>query len=77
MNIKPLLKKKGISQRELARRLDVDASYVNRMMTPYTSPRFSTAIRIADVLEISLDELRAEIETKESKDEEDTSSTSS
>lgn len=73
MNIKPLLKRKGISQKELAKRMGKDPGYVNRMLKPDTFPRYNTVVAMSEAAGISLDEIKEEIkaELKKEKENED------
>ena len=50
-------KEKGISQRELAEKIHVDSSTLSYYESGRLKLTFEIAIEIADILEISLDEL--------------------
>jgi UTP--glucose-1-phosphate uridylyltransferase len=47
----------GLTQRELARRVNLDASYINRMETGDRQPSRETALKLADALNIDDDAL--------------------
>ena len=56
-NIRTVRKQKGWSQRELAERIESDASYINRMETGKLNPSIAALERVADALECSIDRL--------------------
>lgn len=56
-NIKHLREKQGISQAELSRRLGFSRSYMNRLENNKQQPNMITAMRIAEILNCSLDEI--------------------
>lgn len=56
-NIKHLREKKGISQAELSRRLGFSRSYMNRLEKSIAQPNVATALRIAQILDCSLDDI--------------------
>ncbi len=55
--IREIRKEKGISQRELAEKIHVDSSTLSYYESGRLKLTFEIAIEIADILEISLDEL--------------------
>ncbi|MBN2258838.1 MAG: helix-turn-helix transcriptional regulator [Anaerolineaceae bacterium] len=56
-NIRKKRKELGLSQRELASRIESDASYINRLETGKLNPSIASIEKIADVLHCSLDAL--------------------
>lgn len=56
-NIKHLREKTGISQAELSRRLGFSRSYMNRLENNKQQPNMMTAMRIAKILNCSLDDI--------------------
>jgi transcriptional regulator with XRE-family HTH domain len=56
-NIKNFREQKGISQSELAERLNVTIQAVSNWETGKTQPDIDTLRKIADILEVSIDEL--------------------
>ena len=56
-NLKNILERKGITQRELARRLNITPASCCRYVNGEQDPRGEVAIRIAKVLDTSLEEL--------------------
>ncbi len=56
-NVKTVRKQKGWTQRELAERIESDASYINRIETGKLNPSIAALERIADALECSIDRL--------------------
>lgn len=56
-NIKQLRKKFGISQAELARRLDFSRSYMNILENNVKQPNSVTALRIANILGCTLNDI--------------------
>ena len=48
---------KGLSQKQLAQLLNVPVSTINRYENDNTEPRISTVIEIAEILNMSIDEL--------------------
>ena len=57
-NIRRLREAKGMSQQDLAERVDVDRKTINRLENAQRSPRSELLYAIADTLEVSTDELR-------------------
>lgn len=55
--IKQLREKKGISQAELARRIGFGRSYMNMLEKSKRQPNITTALRIANILDCSLDDI--------------------
>lgn len=55
--IQQALDSQGLSQRELARRCDIDFSYMNRLVRGKITPTVPTALRIAGVLGVSVEDL--------------------
>ncbi|HNS32331.1 MAG TPA: XRE family transcriptional regulator [bacterium] len=60
VNIKRLRQDKGITLREIARRLDVSASFISQVETGKASPSLSTLKNIADVLSTTVGNLIGE-----------------
>lgn len=56
-NLKNLREEKGIKQETLAEALNVSSKTVSHWETGYSEPSIAQLIRIADVFEITLDEL--------------------
>jgi transcriptional regulator with XRE-family HTH domain len=56
-NIKKIRKEKGWSQRDLANKIDSDASYINRLETGKLNPSISAMERIANAMDCTLDQL--------------------
>jgi len=56
-NIRRARKARGWTQKELAERVESDASYMNRIETGKANPSIAVLARIAEALEVSLDEL--------------------
>jgi transcriptional regulator with XRE-family HTH domain len=56
-NIRKARKARGWTQKELAERVESDASYMNRIETGKANPSIAVLARIAEALEVSLDEL--------------------
>ncbi|MEX0596409.1 MAG: helix-turn-helix transcriptional regulator [Candidatus Paceibacterota bacterium] len=56
-NIKHLREIKGITQVELARRVGVDRSHMNRVENNKIKPGISLSLRISKALECSLDDI--------------------
>lgn len=55
--IKQLREAHGLSQRELANRIGVNASAVNRWESGEKKPELTNLVRLADVFEVTLDYL--------------------
>ena len=60
-NLKELRNQRGLSQVRLAELLGVTARVYNRWEREETTPRFDTVVSIANVLEVSLDELAGRV----------------
>jgi len=56
-NIRRARKVRGWTQKELAERVESDASYMNRIETGKANPSIAVLARIAEALEVSLDAL--------------------
>jgi len=56
-NLKKCRTEKGISQSELANKIDIHVTHLSRYERGLSLPSIEVAQKIADVLEISLDEL--------------------
>lgn len=56
-NIKELRTKKSITQAELAERLGFSRSYMNRIEKGEKKPNIPLALRIAEILECTLDDI--------------------
>lgn len=56
-NIKAFRKEKGLSQGELADKIKVHLTHISRIETGKYNPSVEDLIKIADVFEVSLDEL--------------------
>jgi len=56
-NIAQLRSAKGITQAELARQLGFSRSYMNRLERLNKKPSVETSVRIATILDCSLDDL--------------------
>lgn len=68
-NLKSFRKSKGISQEELAVRLNVVRQTISKWEKGLTVPDADTLIRIAEILEVNVSELLgAQVSNKESKD---------
>ena len=68
-NLKSFRKSKGISQEELAVRLNVVRQTISKWEKGLTVPDADTLIRIAEILEVDVSELLgAKVSSKESKD---------
>ena len=68
-NLKSFRKSKGISQEELAVRLNVVRQTISKWEKGLTVPDADTLIRIAEILEVDMSELLgAKVSSKESKD---------
>ena len=61
-NIKKLRKKKGLTQADLAEKIGSHTSHINRIETGKYKPSLDVLMKIADVLEVSLDNLVKGIE---------------
>jgi len=57
VNLKEIREQKGISQELLAKMSGVPRGTLANIESHWTEPRISTAVKIADCLNISLDEL--------------------
>ncbi len=57
--IQDILDRRGISQREMARRTGLDYSYVNRLVNGRFVPRVDKALRLAAALEVQVEDLFA------------------
>ncbi|RIN79472.1 helix-turn-helix domain-containing protein [Mammaliicoccus sciuri] len=69
-NIKLYRKQKGINQKDLAAKLGVSNVVLSRYESGIRTPDISTQNKLADILEVTLDELHGR-NTKKSKDIED------
>lgn len=56
-NIKKIREQQGITQAELGRRLKVTRSYVNKIENSKTIPNIRMTMRIAKILNCSLDDI--------------------
>lgn len=56
-NIKQLREKRGITQAELARRLNFSRSYMNRLENTPEQPNIATSLRIAEILGCTLNDI--------------------
>jgi len=56
-NIKKLRKKNGLSQAELAKKVDCHVNHINRIETKKYIPSLEIVAKIAEVFKISIDEL--------------------
>lgn len=56
-NIKRLRAEKGISQRELARRIDMSGQMISKIEKAETSPSIETLSKIANTLDVSINDL--------------------
>ncbi len=56
-NLKKIRIMKGITQTEIAKKLDVNRSFVSNIENGKTNPTLSTITNLADVLGISVNEL--------------------
>lgn len=56
-NIKHLREKKGISQRELARRLGISHTHMNRLERGGKRPNVPLSVRISQELDCTLDDI--------------------
>lgn len=56
-NIKQLREKLGITQAELARRLNFSRSYMNRLENTTEQPNIATSLRIAEILGCTLNDI--------------------
>ncbi|EIT85956.1 helix-turn-helix domain-containing protein [Fictibacillus macauensis ZFHKF-1] len=52
--LKVIMKEKGVTQTELAKRLGIDRSHLSKVVNGTTSPSFALMARIADELNVSL-----------------------
>ena len=57
VNIKRLRKKKGWSQSELAEKIEFSLSHITRIETGKYNPSLSVAMKLAEVFDVSLDQL--------------------
>ena len=56
-NIKMRRKKLGLTQQELADKLDMSLNFVGKIEVAFSKPSFDTLIEIADVLETTVSDL--------------------
>ena len=56
-NVKAYRKKRGRTQEELAATLDCDQKYVSRLENGYARPTLDICLRIANFLQVSIDDL--------------------
>lgn len=56
-NLKRIRTKKGISQGEIARRLEVDKGFVSNIENGKTNPTLSTIAKLAKAIEVSIKDL--------------------
>ena len=56
-NLKRIRTKKGISQGDISRKLDMDRGYISRLENGMKNPTLSTIQKIADFLEVSVNDL--------------------
>lgn len=56
-NLRMFLAQSGTSQKELARRLDIDPSYISHFVTGRRSPGFKLAAKIAKEANIPIESL--------------------
>jgi len=55
--LKEILEKRGMSQRELARRTGIDPIYINRLANKQMNVTMETAGKIADVLAMPVEQI--------------------
>lgn len=56
-NLKALLEKKNISQKEFSKKLGIHQATVSRYISNEREPGISTLVKMADVLDVTLEEL--------------------
>ena len=56
-NLKKIRTKKGMSQSDIARTLDVGRGYISNIENGKTNPTLATIFRLAKAVEVSIDEL--------------------
>jgi len=56
-NLKKIRTKKGISQGDIARTLDVSRGYISNIENGKTNPTLATISRLAKAVEVSINEL--------------------
>jgi transcriptional regulator with XRE-family HTH domain len=56
-NLKKIRTQKSITQSEIAKRLNVDRSFVSNLENGKTNPTLSTITKLAQVLKVSVNEL--------------------
>ncbi len=56
-NLKRIRTQKGISQGDISRKLDMDRGYISRLENGMKNPTLSTIQKIADFLEVSVNDL--------------------
>ncbi|WP_394548849.1 helix-turn-helix transcriptional regulator [Priestia aryabhattai] len=56
-NIKEFRERKGWSQAELARQLEVHKSWIHKLETSKAEPTLRMALRMADILECTVEDL--------------------
>lgn len=61
-NLRAIRERQGLTQAELAELIEADAAAISHYEAGTRGPAWSTALRIADVLGCSLDELAGRIE---------------
>lgn len=61
MNLKQRIKELGLTQSEIARRLGLHKSTISRMLRGQTNMTVVTALRLARLLEIPVEELIKEV----------------
>ena len=57
MRMRIIRQKKGISQKELAKRVGITQAYVSEIETGMRRPGYELFLRLADALDCSLDDL--------------------
>lgn len=61
-NLRPIRERQGLSQAKLAELSETDAAVISRYEAGTRCPAWATALRLADALGCSLDELAGRIE---------------
>jgi len=56
-NLKRIRTQKGISQGDISRKLNMDRGYISRLENGMKNPTLSTIQKIADFLEVSVNDL--------------------
>ena len=56
-NLKRIRTQKGISQGDISRKLNMDRGYISRLENMMKNPTLSTIQKIADFLEVSVNDL--------------------